>query len=177
MRRKKTIILLVALFFLGVILTTPLSNIARLGANYDTQPSFEDVLTVRELNSFLHVWSEFMQKDLGKTMGQVSLQENSEIPYQVKRWLSNKGWNAERFFSLEQRLKELVSIATLQNNLEDNKKLLKEMSGAGSDNIKDIVSAQEKHFKALSYNPKELAIVRNNLYQIEQVLSGKGVLK
>ncbi len=177
MTRKKFFILLAAFFFLGIILTTPLSNIARFGANYDTRPVPEDVLSVKELNAFLRVWSEFMQKDLSKTMGQVSLQQNSEVPPQVKRWLSTKGWSAERFFSLEQRIKELVTVATLQNGLEDNRRLLKEMSGPGADNIKDIVSLQEKRLNALHYNPKELAIVRNNLYQIEQVLSGKAVLK
>lgn len=177
MSRKKAWILLGVFVLLGTILTTPLSNIARLGANYDTPPSPEDVLNVKELNAFLEVWSDFMQKDLSKAMGQVSLQKNSEVPSQVRRWLNANGWNTERFFSMEQRLKELVAIATLQNNLEDNRGLLKTMSGSGADNLKNIISSQEKQFKALSYNPEELALVRANLYQIEQVLSGKAVLE
>lgn len=177
MSRKKAWILLGVFVLLGVILTTPLSNIARFGANYDTPPSPEDVMSIKELNAFLEVWSDFMQKDLSKSMGQVSLQQDSEVPSQVRRWLNANGWNTERFFSMEQRLKELVAIATLQNNLEDNRGLLKTMSGSGADNLKNIISSQEKQFKALSYNPEELALVRANLYQIEQVLSGKAVLK
>lgn len=177
MTRKNIFILIVTLVFLGIILTTPLSNIARLGNNYDTPPSAEEVLSVKELNAFLNVWSDFMQKDLSKSMQQVSLQQNSEIPSQIRRWIEGNGWNVERFFSVEQRLKELVSIATLQNNLEDNRGLLKTMSGQGADNLKSIISSQEKQFKALSYNPEELALVRANLYQIEQVLSGKAVLE
>ena len=177
MARKKAWILLGVFVLLGVILTTPLSNIARFGANYDTPPSPEDVMSIKELNAFLEVWSDFMQKDLSKSMGQVSLQQDSEVPSQVRRWLNANGWNTERFFSMEQRLKELVAIATLQNNLEDNRGLLKTMSGSGADNLKNIISSQEKQFKALSYNPEELALVRANLYQIEQVLSGKAVLK
>ena len=177
MTRKKILILCGVLIFLSVVLTTPLSNIARFGANYDIPPSPKDTLNVKEINAFLIVWSEFMQRGLDKSMQQISLQENSEIPSQVRRWLRAKGWNAERFFSIEQRLKELAAIATLQNNLEDNRGLLKTMSGTGADNLKNIISSQEKQFKALSYDPNELALVRSNLYQIEQVLSGKGVLE
>ena len=173
MTRKNFLILIVTLVFLGVILTTPLSNIARLGSNYDTPPSPEDVLDVEELNAFLNIWSDFMQKDLSKSMQQVSLQQNSEIPSKVKRWLGVNGWNAERFFSVEQRLKELVTIATLKNNLEDNRGLLKTISGSGADNLKNIIASQEKQFKSLKYNPSELMLVQSNLYQIKQVLSGK----
>ena len=177
MTRKKILILCAALVFLGVILTTPLSNIARFGTNYDTPPSPEDVLNVKEINAFLSVWSDFMQKDLSKSMAQVSLRQDSEIPAQVRRWLEANGWNAERFFSMEQRLKELATIATLQNNLEDNRELLKTIPRSEADNLKNIIASQEKQFKSLSYNPEELALVRANLYQIEQVLSGKAVLE
>ena len=176
MTRKKILILFAALVFLSVILTTPLSNIARFGANYDMPPSPEDVLSVEELNSFLSVWSEFMQKDLSQSMQQISLQQNSEIPSQVKRWLYTKGWNAERFFSTEQRLKELVAIATLQSNMEDNRRLLKTMPASSTKNLKKIISAQERQFETLNYNSGELALIRRNIYQIEQVLSGKAVL-
>lgn len=177
MNRKKTLILLAALLVLAVVLTTPLTNIARFGASYNHPPSPENVLDVDEINAFLEVWSEFMQKDLSRSMHQVSLSQDSAVPAQVVRWLYAKGWNAERFFAVEQHLRELVAVATLQNSLEDNRRLLGKMSGDGVANLKNIIASQEQQFKALHYNPQELALVRANLYQITHILEGRAVVQ
>lgn len=177
MNRKKIFILIAALLVLAAVLTTPLTDIGRFGASYSHPPSPENTLDVGEINAFLEVWSKFMQKDISRTMSQVSLSSDSAVPAQVRRWLYAEGWNAERFFGVEQRLRELKSIAELQNSLDANRRLLVKMSGAGAENLKNIVESQERQFKALRYNPQELALVRANLYQITQVLEGKAVVE
>lgn len=174
MNRKKVLILIAAILGLGIVLTTPLSNISRLGMERVKPTAPKELLDVDEINAFLVVWSEFAQKDISRSMAQISLSSSGEIPTRVIRWLYARGWDAQRFFVVEQRLRELVAIATLQNSLEDNRKLMSKMSGG---NLKDIVASQENQLKAQKYNPQELALVRGNLYQISQVLEGKGVVK
>ena len=177
MTRKKLFILAAALLVLAIVLTTPLTQIGRFGSSYDAPPSPENVLNAEEINAFLEVWSKFVRKDISRTMSQISLSSDSAVPAQVRRWLYAEGWNAERFFSVEQRLRGLKNIAELQNSLEDNRRLQAKMSGAGADNLKNIVDSQERQFRALRYNPQELALVRANLYQITQVLEGKAVVE
>lgn len=173
MSGKNLLILLASLVVLIMILSTPLTDIARFGSSYLDAPSADIRLDVQEINDFLRVWSDFEQKGLNQSMKQVSLNQDSRIPPHIVRWLYAKGWNAEHFFAVEQHLRELVTIAALQNNLEDNKKLQEK----GVANVRQIIDEQERQFAALKYNPQELALVRANFYQISNILEGKAVLK
>lgn len=174
MNWKNLSILLAALVLLLVVLTTPLNKISRFGSSHLGTPPANLVLTAAEVNSFMEVWSDFVQKGLADSMKQVSLNSDGAVPAQVVRWLNAKGWSAEYFFAVEQRLRELISVATLQNNLEDNQKLYEK---SPNDNLRLIIRNQEERFAALRYNPQELALVRANIYQITNVLDGKAVIK
>ena len=174
MNWKNFSFLLAALVFLIVVLITPLNKISRLGSVHLGTPPANFELSAEEINSFMEVWADFMQKGLADSMKQVSLNSDGSVPPRVVRWLNAKGWSAEYFFAVEQRLRGLVSIATLQNNLEDNQKLYEKNA---NDNLRRIIKNQKEQFAALRYNPQELALVRANIYQIVNVLNGSAVVK
>lgn len=166
---KKTLILLGALAFLLFFMFVPLRHLVNNPSSYLSPKSPQSTLSAEELNSFLNLWADFIHRDISKHMAHISLSSDSEIPAQVERWLEANGWNASRFFATEQRLRELVAIATLKNNVESNQKL-KSKSDA---NLQTVFAEQEKQLKSLSYNQEEIAMVQENLSQIVSILNGK----
>ena len=172
--RKNKWILLAAILVLFVVLTTPLSHLSFWGNYNGDEFTEQDLLTVEEINSFMVVWSKFLHSDVGARFRPISLNKNDEIPSQVSRWITTQGWSAKRFFAVEQRLRRLVDIAYLQNNLAANIELQKKTNVT---NLSDIIKHQKNQLEALQYNPKELDLVSANLYQISEVLKGKAVLE
>ena len=172
--QKKKWILLAAILVLFVVITTPLSHLSFWGNYNGDEFTEQDLLTVEEINDFMVVWSKFLRNNVGATFRQISLNEDDEIPSQVSRWLTTQGWSAKRFFAVEQRLRRLVDIAYLQNNLASNIEFQKKTRVT---NLSDIIKHQKNQLEALQYNPKELDLVSANLYQISEVLNGKAVLE
>lgn len=178
-RKKKFLILVSAFVFLAVILTTPLADLGRFDSLYDEMPEQGHIITIDELNAFLSVWSEFMHKDIaGYSSQQLSLSRHdaeSGFPPQLVRWLKRQGWGAERFFYNEQKIRALINAASLEENLNANRQLLKKMED--NDNLKSIVRSQEEQLKLIKVNKQELELIKANLYQVSQILEGKAVLK
>lgn len=184
MNKKKILILLLTFVVLFFVLTTPLSRLGRFNQNkFNLPPQAGEVITVPEMKAFLETWSRFLQKDIGKYgVQQVSLTgaKPSEgfSPYLV-RWLKKEGWNADRFFYVEQRLKAIVKTALLAENIDSNKKILEQRRREGKDgtvsNIMKIIEAQEKQFNTEKVTPQELDMVKGTLYQINAILEGKAI--
>lgn len=101
------------------------------------------------------------------------------FPPQLVRWLKRQGWSAERFFYDEQKIRELANIASLEENVESNRKLLKklEKDAASGANLKNIITRQEEQLKLARVNPQELELIKANLYQVNMIMDGKAVLK
>lgn len=172
--QKKKWILLAAIIVLFVVFTTPLSHLSFLGNYNGAEFTEQDLLTAEEINDFMVVWPKFLRSEIGATFLSMSLNDSNEIPSQVLRWFTTQGWSAKRFLAVEQRLRKLVEIAYLQNNLASNMELQQKSSGA---NLRDIIKSQKDRLGAAKYNPKELELVSANLYQISQVLDGKAVIE
>lgn len=182
-RKRKLLILLLSFVLLAFILMTPLSDLGRFGSAYDRMPEQGEILDVAELNSFLSVWAEFMRKDVaGYKSQQLSLSSRGTadgFPPQLVRWLKRQGWSAERFFYDEQKIRELANIASLEENVESNRKLLKKLGkdAASGANLKNIITRQEEQLKLARVNPQELELIKANLYQVNMIMDGKAVLK
>lgn len=134
------------------------------------------------MNSFLGLWSELMHKDIGGYRSQqLSLSNQSTqngFPPQLVRWLNRQGWSAERFFYDEQKLRELVNVARLEKTIAANENLLKQntVNDTLKTSLREIVGKHKKQLSAIKVNPQELALVKENLYQITQILDGTAVL-
>ena len=175
--KKKFLILLGSIAFITLVISTPVQNIGRLGTAYSEPPVAGENLNAKSLNKFLQTWSKFVKTDI--SMQQLSLNDASskeKYPSQVIRWLRVNGWNAEHFFYIEQRLKEAVTAASLQETIEGNKAILHKMrEDAASENLQKIISMQQAQLDSVKITPAEIELVKNNLYQINQVLEGKAV--
>lgn len=167
------------------IILTPLNRIGKISFNnYDTPPTPGEAITFQEMNAFLEVWSKYLQKDIGKYgLQQISLvvgKPSEKFPPQLVRWLDQEGWNVDRFFYLEQRLKAIVKTALLMEHLEANRQIYTQMSGRGGDsaaleNMRRILQEQEHNLNAEKISPQELGLVKDNLYKINAVLEGNAI--
>lgn len=174
--RKNLILLAAALLTLWVIFT-PLNRIGRLRLHYyDTPPQPNEVLTAHEVDNFLALWSEFLQTSMSRNLPQMSL--SSGVPSQILsgtalRWFAGHGWNVDRFFYVEQRLRAAVKTAQLMQHLEANRKLSHTINDQNYRNMEQIISEQERKINAEKLTVDELALVSGNLYQINAILDGK----
>lgn len=172
--KKNKWILLATFVVLFLIVFTPLHRLSYFGVYRSAELEPNEILSIDEINDFMKVWSKFLISDASRLMGRTSLSQGNEIPSQVSRWVATQGWEAKRFFAVERRLRELVNISNLQNNLASNIQMQNKTSGG---NLRAIIEMQEKTLAAAKYNQQELDIVVANLYQISQVLDGKAIMK
>lgn len=147
--------------------------INRIGVSkpYISPPSQNQQLTVDELNSFLDLWARINHSRMKHYLSQVSLRSDSSYPPRLVTWLNLQNWDPDRFFYNEQRLRELIGYIKLQNNINSNVKLA-QTSGA---NLDMVVKEQRKYLNAQKFNPEEIELVKNNLYQINEIFAGRAV--
>lgn len=182
-RRRKFLILLLSFVGLAMIITTPLTDLGSFGNAYDYMPEQGELIDIKELNSFLAVWADFIRNDIaGYKSQQLSLSNRNSadgFPPQLVRWLKRHEWGVERFFYTEQKIRELVNIATLEKSIEANRKLLKKMGQdtASGANLKNIIDGQEEQLKLVHFNKQEMELIKANLYQINMIMDGKAILK
>ncbi len=180
MNWRNNLILLAAVIFVGWVIATPVNRIGKISLNsYDQAPAADEKITPQEMKSFLAIWSQFMQKDLSRSgIQQLSLasgKPSEVLPAPLLRWLKGEGWNADRFFFVEQRLRVIVKTAVLKRNLEANQKMLSSVKGKDQENMRRIIEEQERQVNAEKVTPEELNLVSGNLYQINAILEGKAV--
>lgn len=163
-RRVKGLILIIVFCFLGWFVGQPIHKIGPKGA-YHQEPEINQPLTPEELNAFLDVWGQLMESDLKDAAGQLSLSSQKSYSGILTEWLEDKGWNTNRFFYDEQRLREVIKCVSLRAEFEGNKKLSKQK---GID-LKAIVKEQKERLKYCSFEAEETALVEKNLYEISQI--------
>lgn len=169
--KYKIAILILVSIVLGILFSTPLIRLGNMSQSYITPLLSEEILSADEINSFLEVYVDFSSTNLETIVEGMSLRNDKEFPAQVKRWFRAKGWSADRFFAVEQRIKQLISVAILINNIEDNRKLKTAVDGDG---LQNIIEQQEQRLKSLKYNQEELVLVKDNLFYINTIL-GTGI--
>lgn len=140
-----------------------------------------ELVSIVEMNNFLEVWAEYLQSDisdigsrqLSLTMGKAS----EKFPLEMISWLAKRGWNADRFFYVEQRLKAIVKSAFLQEHIRSTIAILEKQADAErnpqvADNIRRLIAAQKQRINVEKISPEELAMVMPNLVLISDILDG-----
>ncbi len=179
---------IITITFIAVlwILLTPLNKLGRIEDERALPPQPGEVLTADKINAFLLTWSEFMSKDVSRFgVQQISLTDGrpgEKFSPQLIRWLDGQGWNVDRFFFIEQRLKAAVKTAALTEHLEANKKVLRQLrlndaSDSELENMKKIIARQEQQINAEKITDGELSLIKDNLYRINAILEGKEVVR
>lgn len=170
-RKLKALIVVLCLAGLGWFCCQPLNRIGR-HFPYLSMPAAEEYLNVTELNAFLDLWSRINYGPLKNYMWQISLKSGSTYPRPLVKWLEAQGWSAERFFYDEQKVRELLEYVKLEGNIASNVKLSKRTSA----NLDEIVKEQRRHLKVRNFNESEIKLIKDNLYQINEIFAGRAVL-
>ncbi len=131
-----------------------------------------------EMNRFLPVWSEYLASDVSQigarqislTMGKAS----EKFPLQTIRWLKDRGWNADRFFYVEQRLKAIVKSAFMQEHIKATVHVLETggVSGVDSVTVQRMIDDQKQRINVEQITPGELDMVMPDLILISDILDG-----
>ena len=167
-------ILALSFGFLFFILTTPMSRLAVWQHFYSTPEKNAEVITPKEVNAFLDVWPEFLQTNAANgEASQLSLangKASEVLSPSLKRWFEVKGWDVDRFFYVEQRLRAIIKTEMLLSNIQNNKKLLEK--GRDS-NLKNIINEQERQVNAEKVSTEELEMIRPVLYKVSKILEAE----
>jgi len=150
----------------------PTRNIAAM-YNY-TRPINE-----QDIQSFLPVWKDFMKKHSNNATSK-SVSFSGKIPSEALSfgtilWLKYRGWEANRFFFVEQRLYDLAKTIYLKRYATDivyvmKKSLETETDPAMRENMQKIIDEQSTVLTMSKHNEKELQAVENNLQSIVDVM-------
>ena len=147
---QKTIILFLAL--IGLYNVTTCSVMLYPMTREEKIVRYSGQITESELKSFLPLWSEFYAKyGEDADFAEVSLTQKlpSEIlPISMKLWLRFRGWETNRFFYFEQRLREILNNINMKRHAKDviavmNESLKNESDKATRENIKSVIATQQ----------------------------------
>ena len=170
-RKLKFLIILASFIGIGWFIQIPLSDIGVKHPYSELDPQGHK-LTADELNQFLDLWSRASQSKLKRTLGQISLRGDNSYPRPLVKWLNVQGWSVERFFYDEQRLRELVEYAKIDDNIKSNIQL----SQHTGTNLNEIIKEQRQRLKLHDVDEEELHLIQANLYQIIEIFAGRAVL-
>ncbi len=131
-----------------------------------------------EMNRFLPVWSEYLSSDVSQIGArQISLtlgKASEKFPLKTIHWLRKKGWNADRFFYVEQRLKAIVKSAFMQEHIKATVHVLETggVSGVDPTTVQRMIDDQKKRVNVEQITPAELDMVMPDLVLISDILDG-----
>lgn len=135
-----------------------------------------------EMNSFLDVWEDYVNSWISNIgVRQLSLttstRPDKKMPYLTKAWLNRRGWEVDRFFYVEQRMRAIVKTLEAEDRAQKTIDLLEkqmkyETSGGSIENIKRLIAYQESIINIEKVTKKEKEMVRPRLEEISKLLIG-----
>ncbi len=176
---RKIVLIFAVIFILTGALTAALNIYKEKRLEEINQPK---TIGNIEMQRFLQTWSEYLEsKASRKGISQLSLstKEASEaLPSATVEWLKERGWNANRFFYVEQRLKAVVRSAFFQYHSQKMTEILDaQLKGENdkviTDNIKSLIDLQSKNMNIEKVTRAEIELVTPNIILIRDILNGK----
>ncbi len=140
-----------------------------------------DIVQEDEMKAFLSVWSEYIYSGTSRKMSLKLSLSDKDVPADLKKWLRKRGWkDADRFFYVEQRLASVVKSVYLQKHAESTIKVLErqlqeEENEQIADNIRKVISEQQKMSSVENVSQQEIDMVMPNVDKIREILEGKVV--
>lgn len=138
-------------------------------------------LSREEINSFMNVWGDYKNSWVGNLgIRQLSLttsdSQAKKVPYITRAWINRKGWEVDRFFYVEERLKAIVISLSVEDRAKKTVDVLEkqyklEKNQANKDNIKRLIDYQKQLLNIEKVSKKERDMVRPYLQDIAELLS------
>jgi len=174
---ERTIILFLAL--IGLYHVTTCSIMLYPETKEEKIIKYSGPITQDELASFLPLWREFFSKYADKTdFSSISFTQNlpsDVLPFNMKLWLRSKGWETNRFFFVEQRLRDIINYINMKRHAKDvisimNEALDKEKNASTRENIKNVIATQQNVLDEQKSNAQEIALVEKHMNDIINVI-------
>lgn len=176
---KKFFLIFLALVITIYVIRSPLMNGSAIKKIALNPADFSSVISHNQMNDFLKVWAEYLKDDVSKIGSrQLSLmvgKASEKFPLKTINWLTARGWDADRFFYVEQRMKAIVKSAFLQDHIKSTIKVLQtQMSGQGVDavTVERMIDSQKQRINVEKISPEEIEMVTPNLVLISDILDG-----
>ncbi len=184
-KRQRFIIRWLVLTLLAVFVLTPLPGLRSEKQDYREQLRRGDFISRGEMLQFLETWSDFTAKNIFQSpdiQASLSMEKPSEsFPPKIARWLRHKGWHADRFFYVEQRLKSIVKSAQLQQQVLENRKLLAStkpnFSNSAYNALQNLINEQDAQLNLYHVTQGEIDMVMPQLPLISDILEGRAVYR
>ena len=153
-------VLLVAVYFANLMYTD--SKEAKIKLEQMLRKTTVDKA---EMDRFLPVWAEYLE-DMGPAA--------EKFPVKTVNWLAARGWNADRFFYVEQRMKAIVKSAFLQEHVKSTIRMLEQGGASGVDGsaVQRMIDEQKQRLGVEKISPAEIDMVTPDLVLISDILDG-----
>ena len=136
-------------------------------------------ISEKELDEFLPVWSKFIKKYADNAgVSEVSLTQklpSEALPLKIKIWLKANGWDVNRFFYVEQRLRDDVNYIYIKRHSADvievmSKAMENEKNPNSRENIKNVISMQKEIIDSPKLNTPEMLLIERRLDDITSAM-------
>lgn len=148
-----------------------------LGVEVSTSPE----ISTSELRAFLKTWHKYLEDGMDKVgYSQLSLSSKNsatEINPKVARWLKRKGWNPDRFFYVEQRLRAIIATIKrderiVKTNMMIKKRLKNEDNGNLATALSRLSENESKKLNVEQITEVERRLVAPELEEVIIILKG-----
>lgn len=185
-KSDKKIILTASLLALAIFVTQPMhypQERNRSRPKVTTELNHQgSQLDFTETKQFLELWSDYLTKRIGKSGGYSVSLSNQDIkkalPARSVKWIEDNGWDVQRFFYVEQRLRSIIKAASLKEQARDSRESLEQQLAANNDpavaqGIRKLLEEQKNLYKIENVSEEEIAMVEPHLEVMKDILSGK----
>lgn len=187
----KFILLVFAVLFVVIIANKPLFEKeetfkpkAQIALEKEDVDVIGEPLKRSEINSFLKVWPDYTKSWFSRLGAkQLSLttsgSANKKIPYLTRAWINRRGWEVDRFFHVEERLRAIVTSLEAEDRAKKTIELLERQFKTESDslvksNIMQVIEYQKKLVNIEKVSRAERDMVRPYLEEISKILIEDG---
>ena len=148
--------------------------------------SKDSVVTFEEMEKFLMVWSVFLEKGLDKNDGvKIDFRDKKPskvFPISTLDWLKRQGWDPDRFFEVEQRLRAITTYASRKKGSDSIVKTLEYQLSQTTDpemakNLMAMIDEQVDMYKDTEVSPSEVRMVMPNLEAVQKILDGEVIFR
>lgn len=151
--------------------------------------SKENVVTFDEMNRFLETWSTFITKKYhldGKEKIDYHIDNpRKAFPHSTLKWIESQGWDVDRFFEIEKRLRAITVYATRKKGSDKIIRSLENQLAQTTDpemtrNIMAMIDEQStmyKDTKGVKFSDSEVRMVMPNLEIVKDILDGKAIYR
>lgn len=145
-----------------------------------TEVVIGETITSREINAFLDVWPKYVNSWVSRIgVPKLSMTRSNNFKKRLSfitiAWLNRHGWEAERFFYVEQRLRSIVmSLQTEEHSQKTiellERQLASESNSSIRDNIAVLIEYQKRTVNIEMVSSKEMSLVKPYLSDVADVL-------